>query len=387
MGNATVSVLLTATLFALAFSLAAVRRHVPEHDLLLSLLLTIPRIGSLTRRSPLATGATIWIALSGSVAILAGQAKPSDFLTLHGLLSIVNFSLILPIAIGVYFRFRISGEDFLRMATHSALRLIPASSAAPRHRRWYFGEGFLMVMTLLIQASIVHSELEFGLPETVWIERAGNHNSLNDYGVIHYAIRGVLVYFGLAAFAYGFSLFYKISHLDLNEYSTLYTADYQVSRRVRALGATLLIAAFSGSISVAIQGVVLFIVVSRGGANPIVVLLQSSWLLWVFITATGTIFLAGTMHRLHELLSEAKVQIAEGEMARLNETFNSPKATSPADIDPATYERFLQARLHLHQMIDGIDTSPLPGGTRGFVGAAVLQLTGIIMGIAGLVRG
>jgi hypothetical protein len=385
------SLFITVAVICLA-GLAAVRQDsLDTDDLVFSSLYNTQWLGSLLKSSPSTSASLLWITISTIVAVLLpGLPKAAYFVTAHGLISIINACVIIPMGTAIYFRVKIDCARFFEKNTLNGLglELTTAQSRAPT--RWFWIRQVLLIIAVAcIQYFAIGSEITFGLEDTAWIDHMDGVNHLNVFGAMFYALRGVYVYMALALVIHLGRTLSLMAGIKVRPRTHLYTVGYRVKFPVKALGFSLLLGVCAISAIMVTQGLVLLLVVRNSGENTMRVLLSSTWVMWVLVATFGNVLLIGLIQQLQSLLRDEKESI-EGmmgnELDRHKPQTEAPATANNSEAALMMWGSYYDARVKLRQVIDSIDTSPLPGGTRGLAGAVLLQLLGVIAAAIGLLR-
>lgn len=355
-------------------------------DVILAGALRTPWVGRMLQVSPLMTGTVVWIVGSTVISVIVPwKSKSHYFATADGLITTVNFCLLLAVATGVYFRLKIRTDEFLNDQVLGELGLHRVPS--PRHRRLaplrqFAGAAYqlgVVGIALSAQYSAIVSELRFAPPEYAWIDRVGEANHFNIFGALHYAMRGIAAYFGLnLATVVGRLAVELCLSIELGEPRRLFTPGYRVADRVKSLATTLVLGAVLGSAMSALQGAVLFLVVQTSRVDAAHVFLQSTWIFWFLLLATITVLVIGILQRLQHLLRQAKNVLEARAFQGL-----TPHG---ADASAAAVKDYWEAHGALRRAIGDIPVTPLAwSGTASVFAAVLLQLVGVVGAILQLV--
>ena len=331
----------------------------------------------------------------------------SFFGTAFGILTTLNYTLIVPLLLGCYLWLLSTASSFFKPKQLEKLGLIDTRAAededgdpeplrkapAPRLFGRYIYHAALLFISLGIQYGAMCSvEWESG-DFCPWVKGADGDETLNWIGALYYSLRGLNTYMALGLFISTAVVWWIITQrLDCEDRKKLLTRTLRVHLPVRYLGTTLLAAAVVSATAVTVHGLLLIALYQQAKPDLIELFTRSTWIVFFLLSLIGCVFVGSSLWCIHRWLVEAVQDIESSEMERLDAESQTTAAgrsdVHAADSRAGTLEQYWQARISLHQEIEAGETWPLPrGGRAAVVFTGLVQMVNIVGAVAALLIG
>ncbi len=305
----------------------------------------------------------------------------------YGMLLTLDYTITVPILVGVYAYFIRSSLVFFRSSVLSSLGLKKKKTKPmPKKMVLLFVRLSLVLMTLLImyQAS---SEIGNDKLPNPWSQ--SDTSELTLAGTLYYTLRGINAYMALGLIAFSIIV---CSALGLVVYAEdpkkLYTNELEVREEVQRLGFSISLCALLGPIVTGLHGTALVLEAKSGGPkSPLDLLWSSTWFFWVLFTFIATAFLICSIYRLRQWLHEginALISLAYRSIdsSVFGEKCNGSCINMLGEIDLDKQVGFWDAKAKVDSAFSRVRIFPLPNtGYISVVLSIVVQIVSVTCGL------
>ena len=286
----------------------------------------------------------------------------------YGLLTSLNYTVMVPILLGSYLLLLSTASRLLETSQLKQLGLARQSTwRAPGVFRQATYHSMFISVCLGIQYQAICSVEWAPGPCCPWVLDFEESARLNWVGALYYALRGLNTYMALGLFMSTGVLWWIITQqLECRDPRALLTRAFRVEPCIKGLGTTLLVTTMVATMVVTVHGLALVAQASIQDENLVDLFGKSTWVWFLLFNLTGFVFVGASLYWIHYRLLVAVQANEDTEMDKIDSRFPIGSADDSENVgdddDVKGLATYWETRARVHEEMGTIETWPLPTG-------------------------